>query len=360
VEGEAGVLELVVAASRPYTVSIGRGVLSRSSSGLPRAVVLADVAVSALHGESLGGLSSAPRHLVASGERCKSFDELERALAAMAAADLDRGSVLVALGGGSALDLGGLAAALYMRGIAWVACPTTLLAMVDASVGGKTAVNLSAGKNLAGAFHQPHAVFADLDTLATLPPAELRSGLGEVVKTALLAGGELLARLEASAAACAAGDLVALEPIVAGCVRHKAAVVVADEREAGARGALNLGHTFAHAIERAAGYGLVPHGVAVAAGIGVALAASARLGLLTDPELPERYGALCAELGLPESLAALRAETGLELPPDELLAAARHDKKGSAGTPRLVLPVAPGRVQLGVSADSGTMAALLS
>lgn len=296
---------------------------------------------------------------IAPGEGAKSFEFLEVVLDAMVAADLDRGATLVALGGGVVGDLGGLAAALFMRGIDWVACPTTLLAMVDASVGGKTAVNLAAGKNLAGSFHQPRAVFADLDTLATLPPEELRSGLGEALKTVYLAGDELLEVYEVSAEACARGDGAALAPIIAACVRKKADLVSADELESGPRRALNLGHTTAHAIEQVAGYGLVRHGVAVAAGIGCALRVSAELGLLTDPALPARHAALTAALGLPADLAALRAETGLELEPAALVDAMRHDKKGSAGTPELVLPVAAGRVELGTPAEPALLKVLV-
>jgi 3-dehydroquinate synthase len=281
---------------------------------------------------------------------------LEHVLDFLVAAGLDRRSTLVVLGGGVLGDLGGLAAALFMRGIACVQCPTTLLAQVDSSVGGKTAVNLPAGKNLAGAFHQPACVLADTEVLATLPDDELCSGLGEVVKSALVGDGELLALLEREAAAILARDAELLGEVVARCVRVKAAIVARDEEERGERRLLNLGHTFAHAIEHAAGFGRIPHGIAVGVGLVLALRASERAGLLAESELPERVGALLSRLGLPADLAALRARSGTRLAPEEILAGMRHDKKGRSARPAFVLVHGLGRLALDQEIDERVLA----
>ena len=277
----------------------------------------------------------------------------------MAESGLDRGGRLVTLGGGVVSDLGGLAASLYMRGVEVVHCPTTLLAQVDASVGGKTAVNLGAGKNLAGTLHQPRAVFADTDVLATLPEDELASGLGEVVKTAVVGGERDLARVEARAPALAARDAEALREAVRHGVATKAAVVAADPHEGSRRKELNLGHTFAHAIERAAGYGRLPHGVAVAVGLLLATRTAGRLGRLQDESLPERLAALIRALGLPTSLDALRRRSGRALATADLLAAMALDKKGRAGSPRLVLPRAAGRLEIDVPVEASILKAAL-
>ncbi|MEW6071340.1 MAG: 3-dehydroquinate synthase [Planctomycetota bacterium] len=351
-----------VRAARPYPVVVGPGALAEAAGtahGASAVAVLSDAHVAPLHAARLGPLAAAPTHVVAPGEGAKSFAVLEQVLDFLAAADLDRHSVLVALGGGVVGDLGGLAASLYMRGIDVVQCPTTLLAMVDAAVGGKTAVNLAAGKNLAGTFHAPRAVFADPTVLATLPPEEYLSGLGEVVKTALVGDAALLALLEARSAAVGRREPALLGEVVERCVRVKAGVVGRDEKEDGERKTLNLGHTFAHGIERAAGYGAIPHGVAVAAGLGLALRASARLGRLADAALPARVAALLARLGLPPDLAALRRRYGCALPPAALLAGMRHDKKGRAGAPALVVPCAAGVVEWDIPADPVLLESLL-
>jgi 3-dehydroquinate synthase len=335
-----------------HEVRIGAGVLDLAAELAARhsgALVLTDETVAGLHLERLGALAGAPVVRLAPGEGAKSMAILERVLDAMCDAELDRDACLVALGGGVVGDLGGLAAALYKRGVAVLQCPTTLLAQVDASVGGKTAVNLAAGKNLAGVFHAPVGVLADSAVLATLPEAELRSGLGEVLKSALLAGEADLAALEAEAEALVARDPEALEACVTRCVRLKVRVVAEDPREAGPRRRLNLGHTFGHAIERAAGYGVVPHGVAVAVGISLALEESRERGLLEDADLPARVRALGRRLGLPADLDELREGWGATLEEDELRAAMRHDKKNRGGEVRLVLPVRPGEVRLDVS-----------
>ncbi len=330
-----------VATRRPYEVVVGPGVLSELESALAPdapAAVVCDTTVEKLHAARLAGCASLPRLAVPPGESSKSLEMLERVLDFVAAAGLDRRATLVAFGGGVVGDLGGLAAALFMRGIGLVQCPTTLLAQVDSSVGGKTAVNLLAGKNLAGAFHQPSRVLADTELLATLPDEELRSGLGEVVKSALIGDGDLLALLEREADAILARDGELLGQVVARCVRVKAAIVARDEEERGERKLLNLGHTFAHGIEQAAGFGRVPHGIAVAVGLVLALRASERAGLLEERDLTERVSALLGALSMPHDLASLRARYGVRLAPDELLHGMRHDKKGRAGKASLVLP----------------------
>ena len=338
-----------------YTVQVGPGLLADVAASVAshsRTAVLADERALELHGARLAGLDDAPCLVLPRGEAAKSLAQLERALEFLARSELDRRSAVVAFGGGASGDLAGLAAALFKRGIDVVQVPTTLLAQVDASVGGKTAVNLSAGKNLAGCVHQPIAVLADTTTLATLPEEEWRSGLGEVVKTALVGGERELALVEHSRAALLARDAAATAQVVAACVRVKAGIVAADPLERGPRRALNLGHTFAHAIEHAAGFGRIPHGVAVAVGLGLALEASRRAAVLEDEGLPARVAALLAGLGHPAGLDELRAP-GCELAPAALLAGLRQDKKGAVGKPELVLLAGVGEVRVGVRVEEG-------
>ncbi len=346
----------------PYTATIGPGALDElgaHASGANVAVV-SDTNVAPLHADRLGALAAAPRLELEPGEAQKSLARLESVLDFFTANELDRGATIVALGGGVVGDLAGLAASLFMRGVAVVQCPTSLLAQVDASIGGKTAVNLAAGKNLVGTFHQPVAVLADTETLATLPDVELRSGLGEVVKSALVGDAELFALLERDAGLVLARDPVRLGDIVGRCVRVKGAIVAADERESGERAKLNLGHTFAHAIEHAAGFGRIPHGEAVAVGLVLAIRAAGESGMLEDAELEPRLGALLARLGLAASLDELRARHDTRLTRDELLAGIRSDKKSADGEPRFVLPLALGSVAIGRRLGSDLLGALLA
>jgi 3-dehydroquinate synthase len=334
-----------------YPVHIGPGALTAHSELVSSASALvADERVHGLHGGLIQG-AQLPTHLLPEGEQAKSLKELERALEFLCDEQLDRDSTLLVLGGGAATDLGGLAASLYLRGVSWIACPTTLLAMVDASVGGKTAVNLKSGKNLAGSFHQPAAVIADTDTLQTLSGAEYTSGLGELLKTALIDGEGFLSFLEAEQSGLLARESDIIAEAVQRSVATKARIVASDPNEAGPRKALNLGHTFAHAIEQAAGPGLLPHGIAVAVGCALALKASEDTGLLIDPELPKRFARLAAALGLPTQLTTLREATSLKLSPEELFSAMSHDKKSSAGAPRFVLPRCAGDIALDVELD---------
>ena len=355
--------EIDVRAAAPYRVVVARGCLGEiaAATGAASAVaVLTDANVGPLYLPHLRKLAAAPTHVVTPGEPAKSFAVLEEVLDFLAASDLDRRSAVVALGGGVVGDLGGLAASLFMRGIDVVQGPTTLLAMVDSSVGGKTAVNLRAGKNLAGTFHQPTAVFADPETLRTLADDEFLSGLGEVVKTALIGDAALLALLEEHATEVRGRDADLLAEVVERCVRVKAGVVERDEREGGERKTLNLGHTFAHGIERAAGYGTIPHGVAVATGLLLAVRASEQLGMLEDASLPARLDALLQRLGFRPALADLRRTYGTPLPAAELAAGMRHDKKGRAGETALVLPRAVGRLAWDIPGEAALLDSLLA
>jgi len=271
----------------------------------------------------------APRFVVEAGEATKSISELGRVLEFLAGRRLDRTGALFAVGGGVIGDLGGFAAATYLRGIDYLQVPTTLLAMVDSSVGGKTGVNLAAGKNLAGAFHQPRGVFIATGLLATLPPREFAAGAAEVIKTGLLGDAELFAQLERTPLAVASP---ALAGVIRRCCALKARVVEADERELrqdGGRVLLNLGHTFAHAIEQVAGYGAYLHGEAVAIGLVAAARLSQKLGLMSAADAA-RVAAVVAAHQLPVRLRA-------PLPLAELLAAAGRDKKIRAGELRFVV-----------------------
>lgn len=242
------------------------------------------------------------------GEESKSLHQAGRLYRDLVRARLDRGSALIGLGGGVIGDLAGFVAATLYRGIRFVNLPTTLLAQVDSSVGGKTGVNLPEGKNLVGAFHQPCVVVCDVLTLRTLPEREFRSGLAEVVKHGMIADAGLFERLERSAERILARDAETLQEIVARSCAIKASVVEADEREAALRAMLNFGHTVGHAIEAALGYGAVTHGEAVAAGMVVAAALSVRRGLCPEKdairlqELLARFGLLGVSLPAPESL----------------------------------------------------------
>jgi 3-dehydroquinate synthase len=272
------------------------------------------------------------------GEAHKDEATWSRLCRSLLDAGVDRRTPLLALGGGVTGDMAGFAAATVLRGLPFVQVPTTVLAMVDASVGGKTGVNTPHGKNLLGSFHQPRLVWAPLEVLGTLPPAERRCGLGEVVKHALIAGEAALAELERDATALAAGDGDALARAIAMSVRTKAAIVEEDPLECGRRAVLNLGHTLGHALESVLGYGELRHGEAVALG----LVAACRFGVaqgMTDPSLPGRTAGLLAALGLPTVLP--RA-----VDPAELARAAGFDKKRERGMVKLVLCAAPGDVRL--------------
>ena len=266
--------------------------------------------------------------VVEDGERAKDWRTLERVFEELLAARCGRDTVIVALGGGVIGDLAGFAAAVYQRGVPFVQVPTTLLAQVDSSVGGKTAINHPRGKNMIGAFHQPLAVISDLATLDSLPERELRAGFAEVIKHALILDRGFADWLEANLGVLRSRECNALAHAVRRSCELKAQVVAADERETGLRAILNFGHTFAHAIEVAAGYGQWLHGEAVAAGMVMAAELSVRAGLLARAEA-ERVRALVASAGLPV--------TGPAISPEHLLELMQVDKKAAAGRTRFVL-----------------------
>ena len=254
------------------------------------------------------------------------------------AAGIDRRTPIAALGGGVCGDMVGFAAATARRGVPFVQIPTTLLAMVDASVGGKVAVNTPQGKNLVGTFWQPRLVYAPFSALTTLPDDELRCGLGEVVKHAVLAGEDALLELEGDVARLRAREPDAVARAVRASVLCKAAVVAADPRELGVRATLNLGHTLAHAIETVSGYGVVRHGEAVAMGL-VAVTRWCEARGWAAPGLARRLHTLCAALDLP-------VRPAQDLDRSALVHAVRFDKKRDRATLALVVPAAPGRVDL--------------
>ena len=304
--------------ARAYDVVIGPGLLDRAGALLApylprrRTAVVTDRHVADHHGERLaaalesGGIAT-DLIVLPPGEQTKSFAGLEMLSERLLALNLGRSDRIVAFGGGVVGDLAGFAAAIYKRGIGFIQIPTTLLAQVDSSVGGKTAIDTPAGKNLIGAFHQPALVLADLDVLATLPPREMRAGFAEVLKYGLLGDAGFFAWLEANAQAVLAREPAALAEAVARCVTMKAQIVEADERETGRRALLNLGHTFAHALESESGFGeALLHGEAVGVGCAMAFRFSAERGLCT-PEAASRTEAAVAKAGLPTRLHALAA-----------------------------------------------------
>jgi shikimate kinase / 3-dehydroquinate synthase len=273
--------------------------------------------------------------VVMPGEEHKSIHGAEFVLRALAQAGAERGDIVAAVGGGVVGDLAGFCAAVYQRGIRHVQLPTSLVAQVDSAYGGKTGVDLPEAKNYVGVFHQPSAVICDPAALETLPPEELAAGYAEVVKTALIAGGQLWARVRHG------GDVDT--QVILGCVRTKLAVVAEDERDAGRRQVLNLGHTVGHAIEAATGYTRYRHGEAVAIGLLVALRLSGRDQLRTE------VAELLAAHGLP------RAFTGASV--DDVLELVKRDKKRAGGRVPFVLVDAPGQVTPGHEVDPATLRA---
>jgi 3-dehydroquinate synthase len=324
----------VQASARSYPVRVQAGLtaalptLLEDLGSATQTVVVTDANVAELRLEPLrAALGELPVHPVPPGEGSKSPGGLEGVWGFLRDSGCDRRSRILALGGGVVGDLAGFAGATYMRGVEVVHLPTTLLSMVDSAIGGKTAINLGA-KNLVGAFHAPAAVFADLDALASLPAREVRCGLGEVWKTAILAGGDLFERVERDATALAGLDAAALAPVVLGCLRHKAGVVERDEREAGERALLNLGHTLGHALEV-----LTPalsHGEAVAVGGAFALRLAEAHGWLPAAEAG-RCLAVARGLGLPVTPAE-------PVDADAALGLMARDKKAEGGQLRWVLP----------------------
>jgi len=309
--------------------------IERVAGRLPRRVfVLTSAPIWGLWGEAFqASFVEAPIALfLPPGESHKTLASVERLLRQMAQAGGDRGSLLIAFGGGIVGDVGGFLAAIYMRGIPYVHVPTTLLAQVDSSVGGKTGVNLPEGKNLVGSFHHPLAVFADIGLLGTLPDRELRAGLMESVKAGIIRDRALVRFMEEHASDVLGRDAKALEKVIAASIRMKAGVVNRDERENGLRMILNLGHTVGHALEQATGYKTLLHGEAVGWGMVAALYLARKRGTISRPQF-ERLESLIHLYGpLPP----------LKLRAAKVAAATGVDKKNVGGVRRFVLPVGIG------------------
>ncbi|UWR74260.1 3-dehydroquinate synthase [Phaeobacter inhibens] len=335
----------VALGERAYDVVIGPDLLADSGARLapmlrrPKVAVLTDETVAAHHLEGLrAGLASAGIEMDAlalpPGESTKAWPQFSRAVEWLLEQKVERGDIVIAFGGGVIGDLAGFAAAVLRRGVRFVQIPTSLLAQVDSSVGGKTGINAPQGKNLIGAFHQPSLVLADTALLGTLTPRDFLAGYGEVVKYGLLGDAEFFEWLEAQGPALAAGDMAARVEAVTRSVQMKADIVVRDETEQGDRALLNLGHTFCHALEAATGYGdRLLHGEGVAIGCALAFELSARLGLCSQED-PSRVRAHLKAMGMKTDLADIPGE----LPDAEaLLALMGQDKKVVDGQLRFIL-----------------------
>ncbi|WP_225781183.1 3-dehydroquinate synthase [Xenophilus sp. Marseille-Q4582] len=338
---------------RSYPILIGSGVLADPASyaGLPAAstaLVVSNTVVAPLYAQALvqalqGRFKAVHVLELPDGEAHKDWPTLNRIFDQLLSRGADRKTVLFALGGGVVGDMTGFAAASYMRGVPFVQVPTTLLAQVDSSVGGKTAINHPLGKNMIGAFYQPQRVLCDLDTLRTLPQREVAAGLAEVIKYGPIADMAFFDWIEANIDALVAREPAALAHAVRRSCEIKAAVVGQDEREAGLRAILNFGHTFGHAIEAGLGYGEWLHGEAVGCGMVMAIRLSQRLGGV-DAAFAERLVRLVARAGLPTRGPALGAERYLEL--------MRVDKKSEGGEIRFVLIDRPGSAVMRAAPDA--------
>ena len=350
----------VALGERAYPIHIGAALIDRSELYAPHlrgtaAIVTNDVVAPLYLARVRKAIESTGARVVditvPDGEQAKGFETLNRVFDRLLQARLGRDAVIVALGGGVVGDLAGFAAATYQRGIDLIQIPTTLLAQVDSSVGGKTAINHPLGKNMIGAFHQPRAVISDVETLDTLPDRELRAGLAEVIKHGVALDAPLVDWLEGNMEKLLARDRVALSYAVRRSCELKAAIVAADERESSVRAHLNYGHTFGHAIEAATGFGPWLHGEAVATGMVIAAELSVCARLL-KPADAARIRALVARAGLPVRPPALAVERWHEL--------MSHDKKAASGRTRFIvlealgrakqMPVEPALVDLAIAA----------
>lgn len=327
-----------------YDIVVGRGLLDdlakpvRSACPAARYAIISDSHVAQIYGaRTMAAFRNAgvPAELFEfpSGEWNKTRDTWARLCDRMLEAELGRDAAVVALGGGVVGDVAGFVAATYLRGVPYVQVPTTLLAMLDSSIGGKTGIDVPAGKNLLGAFQQPRLVVADLDVLGTLPRVQLAAGMAEAVKHGVIADADYFAFLESTHASVMACEPAAIERLVKGSMEIKAGVVTADEREQGRRAILNFGHTVAHAIEATAKFAIL-HGEAVAIGMTYEARLAETLGIAASGTA-NRIRALLARLALP-------LERPREAPVPELLAAMRLDKKARAGAVRFALPRAIG------------------
>lgn len=334
-----------------YHIHIGDGLLAEAGElihavlGSPRIAIVSDENVSGLwmeplleslgaargggNGSDSGGRIS--QRIIAPGEASKSFAGLKDLCDWLLETGIERGDCVIALGGGVVGDLAGFAAAILRRGVDIVQIPTSLLAQVDSSIGGKTGINVGQGKNLVGAFHQPRLVITDIATLATLPERELQAGYAEIVKYGLIDRPGFFAWLEEAGASVIQGDQAARLKAVSECAAIKAGVVSRDERETGERALLNLGHTFGHALEGVCGYsGILNHGEAVAVGIVLAFEFSTRRGEC-PPEHTDRVRTLLAKAGLPVSISAVAERLGRAVSGDEIMRFMEQDKKISDG-----------------------------
>lgn len=331
-----------------YPIILGRGLLDQPFQwpvkGLTdaRTCIISDRTVMQLYGSTLeaslskSGLRSLSAFTFKPGEPAKSFPTAQRLIRHLASCGMSRNDVIIALGGGVTGDLAGFAAAIYMRGIRYVQIPTTLLAQADSSVGGKTAINLPEGKNLAGAFHAPSLVLCDLKTLDTLPQRHIGNGLAEIIKAAVIGDPSLFRFLETHQARIAgSGNRAELEKALLTAIRLKAAIVEKDERETDARMILNLGHTFAHGLETVTGYRVLLHGEAVGLGMLAATRMACRLGIC-DESVFSRIRSLMLLSGLPVRCPAVDMQSVI----DTMF----RDKKARSGLLRFVLPVSIGSV----------------
>ena len=348
-------------AERGYDILIGEGLLNRREAfeGLPAgssAVIVTNTTVAPLLADRLAGALASRFERVQvielpDGEAHKDWPTLNLIFDALLASACDRKTMLFALGGGVVGDMTGLAAACYMRGVPYVQVPTTLLAQVDSSVGGKTAINHALGKNMIGVFNQPVRVIADLDTLETLPQRELIAGLAEVVKYGPIADDAFFDWIDANLEALKRRDTTALGHAVKRCCEIKASIVGQDERESNLRAILNFGHTFGHAIETGLGYGEWLHGEAVGCGMVMAADLSARLGLVPT-EYARRIRRVVERAGLPVQGPALGVQRYLQL--------MRLDKKSESGGIRFVVIERPGRAGVRGATDEVVSQVLLA
>lgn len=352
---------------RAYDIRIGEGLIARAGAEIapllnrPRVAVITDETVAALHLDALrAGLAGAGIEMVAlalpPGESTKGWEQFSRAVEWLIEQKVERRDMVVAFGGGVIGDLAGFAAAVLRRGVRFVQVPTTLLAQVDSSVGGKTGINSPLGKNLIGAFHQPSLVLADIGILGTLTPRDFLAGYGEVVKYGLLGDADFFEWLEKNGPALAAGDMAARAYAVRRSCEMKAEIVVRDETEQGDRALLNLGHTFCHALEAATGYsGRLLHGEGVAIGCALAFELSARMGLCSQEE-PSRVRAHLAEMGMKKDLADIPGD----LPGAEaLIGLMAQDKKVLDGQLRFILARGIGQAFVTSDVDRDALRAVL-
>jgi 3-dehydroquinate synthase len=344
----------VALGSRAYPIHIGAGIIGSDElyqphlAGGSAAIVTNDVVAPLYLAKVRKALGAARVTEIAlpDGEQTKSWQTLNKVFDALLEARCGRDTLIVALGGGVVGDLAGFAAAVYQRGVSFIQVPTTLLAQVDSSVGGKTAINHALGKNMIGAFHQPRAVISDVATLDSLPERELRSGIAEVIKHGLALDAGFVEWLESNIEKILKKDRAALAHAVRRSCELKARIVAEDERESGARALLNFGHTFGHAIEAGTGYGAWLHGEAVAAGMVMAAELSQLMGHLKKTEVV-RVRDLLKRAGLPVA--------GPALAPERLMELMALDKKAAKGRTRFVVLEALGRAALRADIDEAAV-----